>query len=74
MIGATDTKHYLHLTGAVYRFSPSFLYPADLPRFHGINERISVKNYEQAINFYHHLILNSDEAALPPFHKHGEEL
>ncbi|KAK7102398.1 N-fatty-acyl-amino acid synthase/hydrolase PM20D1.2-like [Littorina saxatilis] len=74
MIGNTDTRHYLQFTHNVYRFSPTFMFPDDLPRFHGINERISKKNYEQAINFYHHLILNADEPALPPLHKHSSEL
>ena len=74
MIGNTDTRHYLHFTNNVYRFSPSFMYPEDTARFHGINERISKKNYEQAINFFHHLILNADEAKLQDRHKQGEEL
>ena len=74
MIGNTDTRHYLPFTNNVYRFSPTFMFPQDLPRFHGVNERISKKNYEQAINFYHHLILNADEAELPPLHQHGSEL
>ena len=74
LIGNTDTRYYLQFTHNVYRFSPTFMYPEDLPRFHGVNERISKKNYEQAINFYHHLILNADEASLPPLHQHGAEL
>ncbi|KAK7489673.1 hypothetical protein BaRGS_00019068 [Batillaria attramentaria] len=72
MIGNTDTRHYLQFTHNVYRFSPTFMYPNDTTRFHGINERISKKNYEQAINFYHHLILNANEAGLSPSHKHSE--
>ncbi|KAL8595180.1 hypothetical protein ACOMHN_013853 [Nucella lapillus] len=74
LVGNTDTCHYLSLTGNVYRFSPTFMFPDDIPRFHGVNERISTRNYEQAINFFHHLILNADDAALPPLHQHGEEL
>ncbi|XP_032230061.2 N-fatty-acyl-amino acid synthase/hydrolase PM20D1 [Nematostella vectensis] len=60
MIANTDTKHYLHLTDAVYRFMPSLLEPSDLKRIHGVNERIGVKNYEQTINYYYHLIRNTD--------------
>ncbi|EDO34483.1 predicted protein [Nematostella vectensis] len=60
MIANTDTKHYLHLTDAVYRFTPSLLEPSDLKRIHGVNERIGVKNYEQTINYYYHLIRNTD--------------
>lgn len=74
MIGNTDTRHYTHLTSNIYRFSPTYNYPEDLPRFHGHNERISIKNYEQAVNFYYHLIRNADKASLSPQHQHSEEL
>lgn len=50
------------------------MFPEDLKRFHGNNERISVQNYEQVINFYYHLLVNADEGTLPPFHKHNDEL
>ncbi|XP_012935587.1 N-fatty-acyl-amino acid synthase/hydrolase PM20D1.2 [Aplysia californica] len=68
MIGNTDTKYYLPFTHNVYRFSPTHMFPGDPERFHGINERISVKNYEQVINFYYHLIRNSDQAGVSPTH------
>lgn len=74
MIANTDTRHYTSLTPNIYRYSPTFMYPDDLKRFHGDNERLSVKNYEQAINFYYHLILNADKESLDPLHQHGEEL
>ncbi|BFZ10867.1 hypothetical protein BsWGS_13906 [Bradybaena similaris] len=74
MIGNTDTRHYLHLTNNIYRFSPTHMFPGDSQRFHGINERISVKNYEQVINFFFHLIRNSDQASLRPVHEHHEDL
>jgi carboxypeptidase PM20D1 len=50
------------------------MYPGDPKRFHGINERISVKNWEQAVNFFYHMIKNADLAELEPLHHHGEEL
>ncbi|XP_076447510.1 N-fatty-acyl-amino acid synthase/hydrolase PM20D1.2-like isoform X2 [Babylonia areolata] len=74
LVGNTDTRHYLCFTHNVYRFSPTFMFPDDIPRFHGVNERISKKNYEQVINFYHHLILNADDPQLPPLHQHSDEL
>lgn len=61
MVAGTDTKHYLDLTKSVYRFLPSLLGPEDLKRFHGFNERISVKNYEQTINYFYHLMMNADK-------------
>ncbi|XP_069142745.1 N-fatty-acyl-amino acid synthase/hydrolase PM20D1.2-like isoform X1 [Argopecten irradians] len=74
MIGNTDTKHYTRLTRNIYRFSPTIMYPDDLKRFHGNNERISTKNYEQAINFYVHLITNSERSDVPAAHTHSLEL
>lgn len=74
MIGNTDTVHYIRFTKNIYRFSPTFMFPEDLKRFHGNNERISVQNYEQVINFYYHLLVNADDGTLPPFHKHNDEL
>lgn len=74
MIGNTDTVHYIRFTKNIYRFSPTFMFPEDLKRLHGNNERISVQNYEQVINFYYHLLVNADEGTLPPFHKHNDEL
>ena len=64
LVGSTDTKHYLELSPNIYRFSPTFMYPPDIRRFHGDNERISVENYGQAINYYSHLITNADREAL----------
>ncbi len=43
-------------------------------RFHGLNERISVDNYEKAINFYYHVLMNADRETLAPPHSHGEDL
>jgi len=60
MIGGTDSKHYLNLTSSVYRFYPSILTPKDFKTIHGVNERISVKNYEQTINYFYHLMVNAD--------------
>lgn len=72
MIGNTDTKHYLKMCKNVYRFSPTVMWPEDVPRFHGDNERMSVKNYEQVVNFYYHLMMNADKERVEPMHKHGE--
>lgn len=64
MVAGTDTKHYEDLTSSIYRFYPSVLHPADLKRIHGFNERISVKNYEQTLNYFYHLMMNADKNAL----------
>ncbi|CAG5122426.1 unnamed protein product [Candidula unifasciata] len=74
LIGNTDTRHYLNFTNNIYRFSPTHMFPGDAQRFHGLNERISVKNYEQVINFFFHLIRNSDQPSLSPVHEHHDDL
>lgn len=43
-------------------------------RFHGINERISKKNYEELIQFYFRLIQNCDTRQLPEPHSAVHEL
>jgi carboxypeptidase PM20D1 len=39
--------------------------PNDLVRFHGTNERISVVNYTEMIQFYYQLLRNVNDAAKP---------
>lgn len=66
LVATTDTRYYLKFTKAVYRFSPTVMVTEeDSKRFHGHNERISVDNYLQTVNFYHHIMLNSDLKELP---------
>lgn len=59
MIGATDSRHFDVVADNVYKFSPVRAKPEDLKRFHGTNERISIDNYVELIQFYHQLIGNS---------------
>ncbi|CAG2113105.1 unnamed protein product [Medioppia subpectinata] len=65
MLANTDTRWYQHLTRAIYRFSPSVMYAEDTKRFHGHNERIKVDNYLKTVNYYHHIIVNSDNKDIP---------
>ncbi|XP_051890636.1 N-fatty-acyl-amino acid synthase/hydrolase PM20D1-like [Pristis pectinata] len=57
---STDTRHYQNLTTELYRFTPMILKEEDIPRVHGVNERIPVRNYEEIVQFYFRLIQNSD--------------
>ena len=73
MMANTDTRHYLDLSPCIYRFAPTVMRgEEDLARFHGVNERISVKNYAEAINFYRHIISNAD-VLVKPSHEHDHE-
>lgn len=59
VIAQTDGRHMVPVSDQVYRFMPVQLAKADLSRFHGTNERISVEGYKRMIRFYRQLILNS---------------
>lgn len=52
MLGGTDARHFDDVADNVYRFSPVRAGPDDLSRFHGTNERISLTNYTEMIQFY----------------------
>ncbi len=56
MVAATDSIHYEPISDHIFKFSPVRANGEDLKRFHGTNERLSVKNYLDAIRFYHRLI------------------
>lgn len=56
VLGATDGRHYEGLAPATLRFTPITMRPADLARFHGNDERVSIEDYMRAIGFYERLI------------------
>ena len=59
MTAATDSRHFSLVSDAVYRFSPFRVKAEDLARFHGTNERVSIANYGEMIQFYHQLLRNT---------------
>ncbi len=64
LMGGTDARHYAAVSEVTLRFSPVHAAAGDLGRFHGSNERISVANYAQMIQFYERLLRNASEAGL----------
>ena len=56
VVGATDSRHYAKISENSYRFTPLQMVSEDLKRLHGTNERISVKNFAEMIQFYVHLM------------------
>lgn len=54
----TDARHMMQLTDAVYYFMPWILHDDDLPRIHGINERLSITQLTAGIQFFTDLILH----------------
>ncbi len=54
--GATDSRHFLPLSDAVFRLSPFRIGPEDLGRVHGTNERTSVADLANGVTFYMRLM------------------
>lgn len=63
VIGGTDSRHYYPLSKHIYRFAPFYLNSKNMSTFHGIDERIRVEDFEQAVGFYIQLIKNSSSLA-----------
>lgn len=60
-IGGTDGRHFTEVADNTYHFLYMRGTMEDFKGYHGINERISTKNFVNSINFYHHLIINSQD-------------
>ena len=59
MVAATDSRYFDAVSDNVFKFSPVRAKADDLKRFHGTNERISIDNYVELIQFYHQLVRNA---------------
>jgi carboxypeptidase PM20D1 len=59
LVAATDSRHYAVLTKNIFRFLPITLGLDDTKRYHGIDERISIEDYERCVRFYAQVIRNS---------------
>jgi carboxypeptidase PM20D1 len=57
--GGTDSRYYTSITPNVYRFTPIVADQTDLKRIHGTDERMSVENYGQVVQFYARLMQNA---------------
>ena len=58
VVGATDARYYVDISPNVYRFAPFHLNPNNINCFHGVDERASVEEFENAIRFYRQIIVN----------------
>lgn len=73
LMANTDTRHYLHLTRNIYRFSPAYVTLEEARCVHGDDERISLWNYERLVNFYLRVIANSNADRLVPLAAPGRK-
>jgi carboxypeptidase PM20D1 len=65
VVVVTDARYYASLTPNVFRFLPLRLGPRDLEGMHGIDERIAIDEYENAIRTYRQLIIDLAGAGGP---------
>lgn len=61
VLGGTDTKHYGRIADQAYRFAPMRFGPEDLPRIHGVNERIALESLDEMVRFYEALLRRLEE-------------
>ncbi|MDB2673026.1 M20 family peptidase [Flavobacteriaceae bacterium] len=59
VVGGTDAKHFESIASDIYRFSPMVITRGNIKSFHGLNERIAIRDIENGIRFYQQLIQNS---------------
>ena len=52
VLAGTDSRHYSEVAENVYRFQPILLSTEDIEGLHGVNEHISIANYDRMIRFY----------------------
>jgi len=58
MVGGSDSKHYHDISKDIYRIIPVTVSTNTISSIHGINERISIEDHENAIRYYIQLIKN----------------
>jgi carboxypeptidase PM20D1 len=59
VVVVADARYFQGISRNVFRFLPVRLASEDLKRMHGTNERLAVRDYEQAIRLYRQLIVNA---------------
>ncbi|OEJ99757.1 M20 family peptidase [Roseivirga misakiensis] len=62
VIAATDSRHFSAVSPNIYRFVPYHINEDNIDTFHGIDERIPIDDYKDAIRFYIQLIKNSNSS------------
>jgi len=59
VVVGTDARHFAASSRNVFRFLPVRLAARDLQRIHGTDERVAVRDYEEAIRIYRRFILDA---------------
>ncbi len=61
MLGATDSRHFDGLSNKIYKFAHFVYSQDDLALLHGINEKISIENFNKGIQIYYMSMKNIDD-------------
>jgi carboxypeptidase PM20D1 len=64
VLTGTDAHHFAPVAEQIYRFAPVRVKPDDLPRLHGIDERIATANLAELVRFYHLLLTQLNSSAV----------
>ena len=56
------SKHFVNVANNIYRFNPIRLENDETKRFHGLDERIGVKNYIEMISFMKEFVESIDRS------------
>jgi len=67
VLGGTDSRHFTGVSPNIYRFAPYRITPDNLSCFHGIDERIPVSEFEDAIRFYTRFIINCNQLIMEAY-------
>lgn len=59
-IGATDSRHFRHITSNIYRFNFIKAPIREFENMHGTNERITIDNFIANIHFYYLLLQQAE--------------
>jgi carboxypeptidase PM20D1 len=63
VVGATDSRHFRELANDVLKFVPIRMDSDLMKTVHGVDERLEIDRYAEAIRFYGQLLINSGSAA-----------
>jgi len=63
LLAGTDSRHFAPISDDIYRFVGLSLTDEDIARYHGIDERISIRDYEKVVAVYYRLLRNLDDLA-----------
>ncbi len=53
---STDSRHYMDISDAIYRFIPITFHQKRLAQLHGVDEYITLEEYEAMLRFYQNLL------------------